>query len=89
MTTGAWKGHINGLLYGIQFDRVLDDTVVTRVADGVVNGVYPGNRAVTLDAVNEALRSSGPLNDVMQTPHSEPSIRDFLGKLSAALAARA
>ncbi|MEV4617176.1 hypothetical protein AB0J74_00470 [Asanoa sp. NPDC049573] len=89
MTTGAWKGHINGILYGIQFDPVLDDTVVARVADGVVGGMYPGDREVTLDAVNEALRSPGALNDVMETPHSEESIRDFLGKLSAALAARA
>lgn len=42
MGTDSWKGHVNGILYGVQFDRVLDDTVVTRVADGVTAGLYPG-----------------------------------------------
>ncbi|MGN9779613.1 hypothetical protein ACTMS0_28240 [Micromonospora sp. H33] len=84
-----WKGHVNGILYGIQFDRALDDAVVTRVADGVVGGLYPGDRAETLDALTQALRYPGPLNDQVEAPHSEESIRAFLGKLSAALAARA
>ena len=41
MGTSSWKGHVNGILYGIQFDRALDDTVVTRVDDGVTSGLYP------------------------------------------------
>ncbi|NJP35643.1 hypothetical protein [Micromonospora thermarum] len=89
MGTDNWKGHVNGILYGIQFDRALDDAVVTRVADGVAGGLYPGGPAETLDALTQALRYQGPLNDQVEAPHSEESIRAFLGKLSAALAARA
>ncbi|KOX05554.1 MULTISPECIES: hypothetical protein [Micromonospora] len=88
MGTDNWKGHVNGILYGIQFDRALDDSVVTRVADGVVGGLYPGDRAETLDALDQALRYSGPLNDQAETPHSEESIRAFLAQLSTALNAR-
>ncbi|MGW3603179.1 hypothetical protein [Micromonospora sp. NPDC005161] len=88
MGTDSWKGHVNGILYGIQFDRALDDTVVTRVADGVVGGLYPGDRAETLDALDQALRYSGPLNDQAETHHSEENIRAFLGRLSTALSAR-
>ncbi|MEU7917940.1 hypothetical protein [Micromonospora zamorensis] len=89
MGTDSWKGHVNGILYGIQFDRALDDTVVTRVADGVVRGLYPGGRAETLDALEQALRYSGPLNDQAETHHSEESIREFLSRLVTALNARA
>ncbi|GAB3947405.1 hypothetical protein [Micromonospora vulcania] len=89
MDTNSWKGHVNGILYGIQFDRTLDDTVVTRVATGVTDGRYPGDRAETLDALTQALRHPGPLNDQIETHHSEESVRVFLSQLSTALAARA
>ncbi|MBQ0990566.1 hypothetical protein KBX08_10740 [Micromonospora sp. H61] len=86
MGTDSWKGHVNGILYGIQFDRVLDDSVVTRVVDGVTAGLYPGDRAETRDALDQALRYSGPLNDQAETHHGEDEIRSFFGRLSAALA---
>ncbi|MEU5904055.1 hypothetical protein [Micromonospora sp. NPDC047527] len=89
MGTDSWKGHVNGILYGIQFDRTLDDSVVSRVADGVVGGLYPGDRAETVEALDQALRYSGPLNDQAETHHSEESIRAFLTRLSTALSARA
>jgi len=88
MASGEWKGYVNGILYGIQFDRTLDDAAVDRVADGVLHGLYPGDRAQTTAALNEALRHEGPLNDEIEAPHTEESIRVFLGRLSAALAAR-
>ncbi|MEU7608301.1 hypothetical protein [Micromonospora sp. NPDC049204] len=80
-----WKSHVNGILYGVQFDQVLDDAVVTRVADGVTAGLYPGDRAETREALGQALRCPGPLNDQAETRHSEESIRSFLHQLSAAL----
>ncbi|MFG1867362.1 hypothetical protein [Micromonospora arborensis] len=86
MGADSWRGHVNGILYGIQFDEALDDRVVTRVADGVRGGLYPGDRAETLDALAHALRHPGPLNDQIETHHSEQSIRTFLNQLSAALA---
>ncbi|MGC4745495.1 hypothetical protein ACLQ28_07515 [Micromonospora sp. DT201] len=89
MGTDSWMGRINGILYGIQFDQDLDDTVVARVADGVLGGVYPGDRAEMLDALDQALRYAGPLNDEIETHHSEQSIRAFLNQLSAVLTARA
>ncbi|WP_405427854.1 hypothetical protein [Micromonospora sp. NBC_00617] len=87
MGTDSWKGHVNGILYGVQFDRTLDDSVVTRVADGVAAGLYPGDRAETRDALEQALLYSGPLNDQAETPHSEDDIRAFFRRLTAALAA--
>ncbi|MET8256623.1 hypothetical protein ACFYPG_08730 [Micromonospora sp. NPDC005553] len=77
---------MNGILYGIQFDRVIDDSVVARVVDGVTAGLYPGDRAETRDALEQALLYSGPLNDQAETPHGEDEIRSFLRQLSAALA---
>ncbi|MFG3553519.1 hypothetical protein ACGGAQ_03940 [Micromonospora sp. NPDC047557] len=86
MGTDSWKGHVNGILYGVQFDRSLDDSVVKRVADGVAAGLYPGGRAETRDALEQALLYSGPLNDQAETHHSEDDIRAFFRRLSAALA---
>lgn len=86
MGTDSWMGHVNGILYGIQFDRVLDDSVVARVVDGVTAGLYPGDRAETRDALDQALRYSGPLNDQAETHHGEDEIRSFFHRLSAALA---
>ncbi|MBG6101975.1 MULTISPECIES: hypothetical protein [Micromonospora] len=85
MGTDSWKGHVNGILYGVQFDRVLDDTVVTRVADGVTAGLYPGGRAETREALDQALRFPGPLTDQADTHHSEVELRSFFRQLSAAL----
>ncbi|WP_433266317.1 hypothetical protein ACQPWR_02855 [Micromonospora vinacea] len=85
MSTDRWKGRVNGILYGVQFDQVLDDTVVARVAGGVVDGLYPGNRAEMLEALDQALRYPGPLNDEIETHHGEDHIRAFLHQLSAAL----
>ncbi|MET8198479.1 hypothetical protein [Micromonospora taraxaci] len=85
MSADSWKGHVNGILYGIQFDTVLDGTVVTRVADGVTAGLYPGDRAETIRALDHALRHPGPLNDEIETHHSEESIRAFLDRLALAL----
>ncbi|WP_433128838.1 hypothetical protein ACQPWW_02885 [Micromonospora sp. CA-240977] len=89
MARDLWKGHVNGILYGIQFDRTLDESLVTRVADDVTGGRYPGDRTETLDALDQALRSAVPLNDEIEIPHSEESIRAFLRHLSTALHARA
>ncbi|MFF0150067.1 hypothetical protein [Micromonospora sp. NPDC005203] len=88
MARDLWKGHINGILYGVQFDRALDDSVVARVAGDVTDGRYPGDRATTLDALEQALRSTIPLNDEIETPHSEESIRTFLRQLATALRER-
>ncbi|MFF0466953.1 hypothetical protein ACFYPX_05850 [Micromonospora zamorensis] len=86
MGADSWKGHVNGILYGVQFDRTLDDSVVSRVADGVAAGLYQGDRAETRDALVQALRYPGPLNDQAETHHSEDDIRTFLHRLATALA---
>ncbi|MET8120380.1 hypothetical protein [Micromonospora sp. NPDC005189] len=85
MGTDRWKGQVNGILYGIQFDQTLDETVVTRVADGVTGGLYPGDRPETLRALDQALHHPGPLNDQIGTHHSEQSIRTFLTQLRTVL----
>jgi hypothetical protein len=54
----------------------------------VARGLYAAGPAQTLAVLTAALRHEGPLNDEIEVPHTEESIRTFLGKLATALATR-
>jgi hypothetical protein len=89
MADGEWKGGINAILYGLIFTRELDDAAVRRIADAVIAGqTMPAGPAVYYAAIEPALRSGEALNDVIEAPHSEAAIRDFLARLAAELDAR-
>ena len=84
-----WKGRINAILYGLIFTKELDDAAVHRMADALVAGrTMPMGAAVYYAAIEPALRSGEALNDVIEAPHSEEAIRDFLARLAAELDAR-
>jgi hypothetical protein len=84
-----WRGRINAILYGLIFTKELDGSVVRRMADALIDGrAMPGGPDSYYTAIEPALRSGEPLNDMIQAPHSEEAIRDFLARLAVELDAR-
>jgi hypothetical protein len=84
-----WRGGVNGILYAVQFDRELNDTVVQKIVTMIrKDDVLPGGATRFAAAIHEALAQDGPLNDVIETAHSEVDIRAFLAKVRASLAER-
>ena len=89
MADGEWRGRINALLYGLIFTKALDDAAVRRLADAVIaERTIPGGPAVYLAAIEAALPTDEPLNDIIEAPHSEADIRDFLRRLAGELERR-
>jgi hypothetical protein len=84
-----WRGRINAVLYGLIFTRELDDAAVRTTADALVAGrTMPGGPAAYYAAIGPALQSGEPLNEIIEAPHSEEAIRDFLARLAVELDAR-
>ena len=89
MADGEWKGRINAILYGLIFTKELDDAAVRGMADALIaERTITGGPAVYLAAIEAALPSDEPLNDIIEAPHGEADIRDFLRRLAAELEAR-
>lgn len=89
MSDGDWKGVVNQILFGVMFTPQLDGTAADQMAAAMVERRYFGDGpAVYADAVEQALRYTGPLTDEIDTPHSEELFRAFLGQLAARLEAR-
>lgn len=81
-----WSGRINAILYGLIFTKELDDAAVRTMADALIAAhTMPGGPAGYYAAIEPALRSGEPLNDVIEAPHSEEAIREFLGRLAVEL----
>jgi hypothetical protein len=77
-----WRGRVNELLYGLLFERQLDDAVVERVARLVLTGdVLPSGAAAYDLAIRQGLAQPDDLNGQTGTPHSEAEVRTFLGQL--------
>lgn len=89
MVDEEWRGRINAILYGLIFTKALDDAAVRRTADAIIGGrTMPAGPAVYYAAIEPALRAGEPLNDIIEAPHGEEAIRDFLARLAAELDAR-
>lgn len=89
MADGEWTGRINAILYGLIFTKELNDAAVHRMADMLIEGrTMPLGAPAYYAAIEPALRSGEPLNDMIQAPHSEEAIRDFLARLAAELDGR-
>lgn len=76
------RGLINGILYGVQFERTLDDEAVDRIARALVQEpilYLPPEQEYELLAT--ALRSGELLTGGIPQPHSEDAVRVFLGKV--------
>jgi hypothetical protein len=75
-------GLINGILYGVQFDRTLDDKVVNRIARAMVKEpILYLTPEQEYECVVSGLRSGDPLTGQIPQPHDEQAVREFLGRL--------
>ena len=78
----VWRGSINSILYVVQFNSRLTDAVAQKIANMIRGGkVLSGGIDRFLPAIKKALAQDGPLNDVIETPHSEEGIRSLLRKV--------
>jgi hypothetical protein len=76
---GDWRGPINQILYGIQFTSTLDSTMASQMAEAMVARRYfRDGPQLYLQAIRSSRTYAGPLNDEIETPHSEDAIRSFL-----------
>jgi hypothetical protein len=84
-----WRGAVNGILYAVQFDQKLDDTVIEGIVTMIRNEkMIAGGPVFFAAAIEQALGQGVPLNDVIETPHSEASIRAFLEEIRIRLTSR-
>lgn len=85
MTTGDWRPMIRALLYVVQFDE--DPALsVDHALKGVVHkGALAKQPSDYAWAIDEALRSSEQLSKLMPQPHTEETVRRFLGELRSKL----
>lgn len=85
MSDRPWRGPVNQLIYGLMFSPLLDDTALDNLADAITT-----RRGLSLppdayyDAITAAL-DSGDLSGLIETPHGEADLIDFLRRLRARL----
>lgn len=64
-----WSGSVNGILYAVQFDPLLDDLVLEEVASLIVSGqVLTKGVAEYSRSIRSALAQGDTLNDQIGTP---------------------
>jgi hypothetical protein len=85
--THDWRGPINALLYGLIYAPEITDEVVAGCADAAVNYTVLGDGpAVYYQAIQEALSSGEPLDNLRQLPQfDEAQIAGFLRALAKRL----
>lgn len=84
--TQGRKGTSNAVLYSIQFERELDDTIVDRIARAVVEQpLWDLDPEQEYRDLSLALRSRARLTSLIPEPHGEEEYRDFLRRLLARL----
>ncbi|GEM31564.1 hypothetical protein NN3_25710 [Nocardia neocaledoniensis NBRC 108232] len=79
-----WRPVVNTILYSIQFERALDDRVVDRIAHTLVT--QPLATLVPEDeygALVEGIATREPIPTLIQLPHPEAELREFLGRVVA------
>ena len=78
----SWRGFVNGVLYGVQFQEKLDDELATREAQQLVNdpimNLAPEEEYA---ALVEAVEVGTDLTALIPEPHSEQAFREFLTKV--------
>jgi hypothetical protein len=80
--TQQWRGAVNGVLYVVQFEPVLDEQVVATTADQLVaRPMFDQPVQRTVDQLREGLASGEQLTGVIPQPHDEAAVRDFVGRL--------
>jgi hypothetical protein len=82
MTGEQWRGVTNAVLYSVQFDRELGDSVAARIARSLLENTPLGlTPEAAYDALAQASRSAEPLTGDIPQPHGDQEFRDFLRRL--------
>ncbi|MBO0795219.1 MAG: hypothetical protein J2P36_30350, partial [Ktedonobacteraceae bacterium] len=77
-----WHGVNNAVLYCVQFDRELDESVLNRIARMMLDQPFGGlTHEEEYAALGEALRSDARLTELIPDCHGEQEFRDFLQRL--------
>jgi hypothetical protein len=90
MTDEVWRGTLNQILYLTNYYRDLSDEDAAEVASRMIEyDFFDDGPAVYREAIGQALGSSVLMDeDAVDTRHDESRLREFLGKVAAALDAR-
>jgi hypothetical protein len=78
------RGYVNAVLYGVQFVRDLDDDLVRRMADSMINQRHFPNPPSGYAAAIRAVLADGRIPAqglAMSGPHPEGELLDFLRRL--------
>ena len=74
-----WRGAVNGVLYGAQFQEELTSDLAARIAPGLIQKPLAGLTAEQqLTALSAAAESGNGLTDLIPEAHSEEDFRAFL-----------
>ena len=80
----AWRGLVNGVLYRVQFRRMLDDRTVDWIARAILERpILRQTRDEQYEMLVAALRSRTPLTGhiPLYFPHDEEDVRGFLTRV--------
>jgi hypothetical protein len=82
MTVEPWRGVINGIHYGVQFEPELTDEIAARITRALLEEpLFDLTEAEEYDAIVAALQSDATLTAVDPDRHGEAEFRDFLRRL--------
>jgi len=86
----AWRGTLNQILYLTNYSRDLTAEDAASFAGRMIEyDFFPDGPAVYREALAQALAAPAVLSEqAVPTPHTEATLREFLGKLAAELDAR-
>jgi hypothetical protein len=87
VTAQDWQPIVNQILYLTNYNRELTDEVAQSYAGRMIeHDFFPSGPAAYREAIAQVLASGGPVTDgVIDTPHDAAALREFLGKVAAAL----
>jgi hypothetical protein len=89
MDANTVRGLVNQILYGIDRIPQLDDTMVARCADSIIQHRNFAHPAAEYQQAIDAVLRDGHLSQqalALAAPHSESALLDFLGRLAQRLA---
>ena len=83
-----WLGVINGILYQIQFEQVLNGELAARTAQSIVDRpVFDLPIQENVDAIREALASDVPVTGLIDSLGTDQEVREFLSVVLARILA--
>lgn len=78
----SWRGAVNGVLYGVQFEEKLTNELASRMAPGLIRKPLAGRTAEGQYAeLDTAVNVGTDLTKLIPDAHSEEKFRNFLSLL--------